>query len=670
MKKKSTLVRTGFCLVIMILMTVPVFTQTASINGNTTYQTMKGFGGAITWYNNWVTEHPYKDLIYNLIFEELGLDILRIKNNYRGNSDFDPSTEEIVQRANSTLGNNLTLFLSSWTPPADLKVNGVLNGGTIIKQNGSFVYDRFADYWYDSLVAYAAKGVIPDYISIQNEPDYENTGWETCIFRSSESDSYPGYGIALDAVYNRIRGMSNQPGILAPEVTGIGNNLVQNYAANINLSQIDGIAYHLYNGGDGNNPDSFNSNFQAVKNAFSDKPIWQTEYDYGTPYNTAQLIHNAVVEGNACAYIFWGLIWGVPADRAIIAVANPWDSSTWSNDIGFVIRDYYYYVKHYSKYIDKGYQRIAASIDTSGIRISAFKSPANEKLTVVLLNDGSEKTVSLDIKDFSVGDSAVYTSSGNNMFSLAGSLGSGNSVTLPNQSATTVVIYDPSFGTPEPTSVPIQTPGPTPSPTPYSPPEAYSQIKAADFSDMNGVQVEGCSEGGLNIGFIENNDWIGFRSLDFYKGISSIEVRVASATSGGTLEVRVGNSNGTLLGSISVPGTGGWQDWVTVSGDLSSVTGVKDLYLAFKGGSGFLYNVNWFKIYGSGETPDPNKTGDVNDDGTVDILDALLIAQHYVDLPVSLDLSRADVDCNGTVDIVDALIIAQYYVGLISEFPC
>jgi endoglucanase len=61
--------------------------------------------------------------------------------------------------------------------------------------------------------------------------------------------------------------------------------------------------------------------------------------------------------------------------------------------------------------------------------------------------------------------------------------------------------------------------------------------------------------------------------------------------------------------------------------------------------------------------------GDVDSDGTVTIVDALLTAQFYVGLePAGFDRSRADVNCNGSIDIVDALLIAQFYVGLISDF--
>jgi hypothetical protein len=61
--------------------------------------------------------------------------------------------------------------------------------------------------------------------------------------------------------------------------------------------------------------------------------------------------------------------------------------------------------------------------------------------------------------------------------------------------------------------------------------------------------------------------------------------------------------------------------------------------------------------------------GDVNGDGTVDIVDALLTAQYFVGLnPANFNAANGDVNCDGSIDIVDALLIAQYFVGLISGF--
>lgn len=70
-------------------------------------------------------------------------------------------------------------------------------------------------------------------------------------------------------------------------------------------------------------------------------------------------------------------------------------------------------------------------------------------------------------------------------------------------------------------------------------------------------------------------------------------------------------------------------------------------------------------------TPDPGqKSGDVNNDGNIDLVDALCILQYYNSVKVLTDNEKtaADVDRNGTVDLVDALRIMKYYNGEISGF--
>jgi hypothetical protein len=63
--------------------------------------------------------------------------------------------------------------------------------------------------------------------------------------------------------------------------------------------------------------------------------------------------------------------------------------------------------------------------------------------------------------------------------------------------------------------------------------------------------------------------------------------------------------------------------------------------------------------------------GDVNNDNSINIVDALLVAQYYVGLnPSPFYSSAADANCSGSIDIVDALMIAQYYVGLVSSLSC
>ena len=71
-------------------------------------------------------------------------------------------------------------------------------------------------------------------------------------------------------------------------------------------------------------------------------------------------------------------------------------------------------------------------------------------------------------------------------------------------------------------------------------------------------------------------------------------------------------------------------------------------------------------------TPTPGGiAGDVNSDGSVNIIDALMTAQYSVGLdPGGFNIDRADVNCDSTVNIIDALMIAQYYVGLVNTLDC
>jgi beta-xylosidase len=73
-----------------------------------------------------------------------------------------------------------------------------------------------------------------------------------------------------------------------------------------------------------------------------------------------------------------------------------------------------------------------------------------------------------------------------------------------------------------------------------------------------------------------------------------------------------------------------------------------------------------------GRTPEPTPTGslgNVNGDGSINIVDALLIAQYYVNLnPSPFIPGNADTNCDGDINIIDALLVAQYYVDLITEF--
>jgi len=62
--------------------------------------------------------------------------------------------------------------------------------------------------------------------------------------------------------------------------------------------------------------------------------------------------------------------------------------------------------------------------------------------------------------------------------------------------------------------------------------------------------------------------------------------------------------------------------------------------------------------------------GDVDNNGVINIVDALKIAQYVVGSnPPGFDRNVADTNADGTVNIVDALIVAQYVVGTVTSLP-
>jgi hypothetical protein len=124
----------------------------------------------------------------------------------------------------------------------------------------------------------------------------------------------------------------------------------------------------------------------------------------------------------------------------------------------------------------------------------------------------------------------------------------------------------------------------------------YVRQEAETMAWGSGIETEPSSEGGMNIGWIDNGDWIKVRGVAFGTGAAAFNARVASATSGGNIELRLDSVNGPPVGTCNAPGSGGWQTWTTVSCAVNGATGTRDLYLRFTGG----FNVNWWQFNSAG----------------------------------------------------------------------
>jgi arabinoxylan arabinofuranohydrolase len=128
----------------------------------------------------------------------------------------------------------------------------------------------------------------------------------------------------------------------------------------------------------------------------------------------------------------------------------------------------------------------------------------------------------------------------------------------------------------------------------------FNQVEAETIAFSSGLKTEVCSEGGIDVTSINNGDYLKVEGVNFGSGATSFEARVASSTSGGNIELYLDSQTGTLVGTCAVPGTGGAQTWMTKTCTVAGATGVHDLLLKFTGGSGSLFNFNWWKFSGPG----------------------------------------------------------------------
>ncbi len=412
----------------------------SKINVGIRHQKIDGFGASGAWYTTDLTKHEKKTELYNLLFKDLGLDILRIRNTYNMEQNAFDEAVEIAKNGEAALGRDLKIFVSSWSPPARLKSNGNVIGGTLKQSNGRYMYTEFAQWWYKSIAAYNKAGLEIDYISIQNETDYE-APWESCKFApyKAADTNLAAYNKAFEAVWQKLNSEIGQamPKMLAPESSGIGN--AKDYIENLDsLSHVYGYAVHLYDcSGCGGSPDRFIPRMKSLSNIVmrhGNKPLFQTEFEdepgtWEDAINTALTIHNSLTALKVSAYLYWDLFWG--PGTALVSMD---DSSS------YTIKPTYYAFKQYSAFIGADWQQVDATSDNSGVRLSAYISPDNKKLTAVILNVTDSIDISLDItiKNFAISKGEIYRSSQTENCVLVGNYNEKDLLNIPKNSITTL----------------------------------------------------------------------------------------------------------------------------------------------------------------------------------------------------------------------------------------
>jgi hypothetical protein len=133
------------------------------------------------------------------------------------------------------------------------------------------------------------------------------------------------------------------------------------------------------------------------------------------------------------------------------------------------------------------------------------------------------------------------------------------------------------------------------------------RLQAEAFAAQSGAQTEdtGDQDGGKNVGWLGNGDWLRYDNVTIG---GTVTARIASDNSiGGSIELRLGSQTGTLLTSIPVAKTGGWQKWVTKTATVKAPAGPQKLFAVMKSAQGGDFvNINWFTPGATATTTPPD----------------------------------------------------------------
>ena len=131
--------------------------------------------------------------------------------------------------------------------------------------------------------------------------------------------------------------------------------------------------------------------------------------------------------------------------------------------------------------------------------------------------------------------------------------------------------------------------------------DPYRKVEAETMAFSKGVKTEQNDQVGVYVTDIHNGDYIKLQNVHFCNKIPrTFTARVASGLRGGQIEIRIDSIGGKLLGTVNVPGTGGWEQWQTITTDLTAIaSGHHDMYFVFKGRKGpKLFNFDWWEMRG------------------------------------------------------------------------
>lgn len=379
-----------------------------SVNISQTFQTILGFGGALTQSSATVFKLLPLELQGELMDSYYGPDGIQYStgrlpihscdfsvdtytfDDSAGDFELDQFDTSIAYDTNLSIpfvkaalerNADLKLFGSPWSPPAWMKSNqNMLSGGSLL-ENASASWALYFSKWISS---YDAHGVSVWGVTPQNEPEAAQP-WESCVYSAEEEAAFVG------------NYLGPQLKVDWPEVKILGydhnKDHISEWAAALlgpdspSKGFVDGVAFHWYSG-------NCFENVASVAEAYPDKILLPTEACYeltqmaddeagdawlanGTWARGEGYGHDILGDLNAgsAGWTDWNII--LDQDGGPNHVNNFCDAPVLADlrtDAPVLhYHPQYWYLGHFSKFIAPGSVRVATTVETT-----ARKSPAED----------------------------------------------------------------------------------------------------------------------------------------------------------------------------------------------------------------------------------------------------------------------------------------------------
>jgi glucosylceramidase len=319
-----------------------------------------------------------------------------VKDNDEALTSFNVTHDEqfkipLIKKAMAAAGGSLQLFVSPWSPPAWMKDNNnVLQGGKLLPQ----FRQAWANHYVKFIQTYEAKGIPVWGLTVQNEPMAKQK-WESCIYSAEDERDFVKEYLGPTLEKNGLSGKKlivwdhNRDLIYQRASTILNDPLAAKY--------IWGIGFHWYETWTGGNMQI--DNVRRVNESFPDKNLIFTEgcverfnlsrvNDWALGERYGKSLINDFNSGTV-AWTDWNILLdetGGPNHVGNFCFA-PVHADTKAGKL--IYTNSYYYLGHFSKFVQPGAKRIVSSSSREKIMTTGFVNP-DGSVAVVVMNTSDD----------------------------------------------------------------------------------------------------------------------------------------------------------------------------------------------------------------------------------------------------------------------------------------